>query len=211
MQVPGKPAVREVKTDSVELLWQKPVKQAEQFQVRFKTEKVNAKWKFVETYVEENFIVVKGLMAHTKYIFQVRGVFGDQEGPYGPHSDAIETQKSAGTTLLELCQRLDHNSPSKYMLPIKENKGARSKQARTRQLYLGRIDNFQIISDFLLIDFNAKENMYIGNTMGIFLSPILDLMDTLCFCYAYYFELFLYPRCKPGARFPKELVFSLVS
>ncbi|XP_078317759.1 uncharacterized protein LOC144620557 [Crassostrea virginica] len=76
-------------------------------------------------------------MAHTKYIFQVRGVFGDQEGPYGPHSDAIETQKSAGTTLLELCQRLDHNSPSKYMLPIKENKGARSKQARTRQLYLG--------------------------------------------------------------------------
>lgn len=40
-------------------------------------------------------------MAHTKYIFQVGGIFGEQEGPYGPANEDIETKMSLATIFLD--------------------------------------------------------------------------------------------------------------
>ena len=40
-------------------------------------------------------------MANTEYSFQIRGVFGDQEGQYGPINDDIRTKQSLATTLLD--------------------------------------------------------------------------------------------------------------
>lgn len=77
-------------------------------------------------------------MANTEYSFQIRGVFGDQEGQYGPINDDIRTKQSLATTLLDFTVLLDDStSPSKYQLPVEENKNARNENARTRQLILG--------------------------------------------------------------------------
>lgn len=90
-------------------------------------------------------------MAHTKYIFQVRGIFGEQEGPYGPANEDIETKMSLATTFLDF-SILENNTdcPPKYLLPVQENENARNTSARTRQLTLGRCTNF-FIQLFLVI------------------------------------------------------------
>lgn len=113
--------------------------------IRFgiKRAKKNAKWKFIETDSDENHITVSGLMANTKYIFQVRGIFGDQEGPFGPVNENIKTKKSLATCLLDFSQLQNNsNSPSIHLLPVEENRNARNKSARTRQLIHGTLITF---------------------------------------------------------------------
>lgn len=79
-------------------------------------------------------------MANTKYTFQVRGIFGDQEGPFGQSNEDIETKKSLATILLEFSElQSKTTNPSIYLLPVEENGKARNKSARTRQLILGRL------------------------------------------------------------------------
>lgn len=134
---PGKPQVTNVKPDSVSLIWEKSCEDVNQYQVRYKTNRENAKWKSTETDSDENHIV-SGLMANTKYTFQVRGIFGDQEGPFGKINENIETTKSLATVLLDFSQLQNKTySPSIYLLPVEENRNARNKSARTRQLILG--------------------------------------------------------------------------
>lgn len=78
-------------------------------------------------------------MAKTEYMFQVRGVFEDVEGPYSPVSDIIETRESLATHILGFCKMLKDARPSKYLLPAEENIKARNENARTRQLIFGTI------------------------------------------------------------------------
>lgn len=127
------------------LFWNKSNQPADHYQIRFKAKNGNLKWKFTDTDSDENNVNISGLMAHTKYIFQVRGLFGEQEGPYGQANEDIETKKSSATTLLGF-SFLQNNTdcPPKYLLPIQENKNARNSSARTRQLTLGRCTNFLI-------------------------------------------------------------------
>ena len=138
LQVPGKPFPDEIKSDFVKLAWRKSREKVDYFQVRYKQKNEKSKWKTSETQAEENYIIIKGLMANTEYIFQIRGVFRDQEGQYGPINDEIKTKQSLATTLLDFGVLLDDStSPSKYQLPVEENKNARNENARTRQLILG--------------------------------------------------------------------------
>lgn len=96
--------------------------------------------KIYETKTEENYATIKGLLENTEYTFQIRGVFGDQEGPYGPVNDKIKTKKSLGTTMLDRCiLQDDSQKPYKYKLPTVENKDARNENARSRQFILGWI------------------------------------------------------------------------
>lgn len=94
--------------------------------------------------LQGNFTTITGLMADTEYVFQVCGLFKDQEGPYGPVSDSIKTKKSLATTLLEFCGEPKNSNtvPLIYQLPFEENINARNESARTRQLFLGIIYNF---------------------------------------------------------------------
>lgn len=139
LQSPGKPQSTNIKSDTVSLFWEKSCESVNQYQIRYKTNKENAKWKFIETDSDENHKTVSGLMANTKYIFQVRGIFGDQEGPFGPVNENIETKKSLATVLLDFSQLQNNTkSPAIYLLPVEENKNARNTSARTRQLILGR-------------------------------------------------------------------------
>lgn len=77
-------------------------------------------------------MTITGLMAYTKYVFQVRGIFGYQEGPYGPVSEDIETTKSLATTLLDFSVLQSKTIiPPVYLLPVQENANARNTTART--------------------------------------------------------------------------------
>lgn len=132
------------------MCWEKCRESVTQYQIRFKTETENAKWKFIETDSDKNHITITGLMANTKYIFQVRGMFGDQEGPFGPANESIETVKSLATALLDFSKIQDKTgNPKKYLLPMEENRNARTKSARTRQLILGRLITFLQLSYFI--------------------------------------------------------------
>lgn len=125
--------------------WKKCPESVNQYQIRYKTKTENAKWKFIETDSDENQITITGLMANTKYIFQVRGIFGDQEGPFSPVNESIETMKSLAIALLDFSKIQNKTgNPSIYLLPVQENKHARNKSARTRQLVLGRLIIFRL-------------------------------------------------------------------
>lgn len=137
LQLPGKPLAKEIKSDSIKLFWEKPQKEIDSYQVRFKLRNGDSKWKFADVSIEENFATIQGLMANSEYVFQVRTLHEEQEGPYGPISDAIKTHESSATTFLGFCVQQNSSTPPKYLLPIVENKSARNKTARTRQLVLG--------------------------------------------------------------------------
>lgn len=141
LQMPGKPQPTNIKSDSVTCSWGKSSGNVYQYQIRYKTNKENSKWKFKDTVSNDNHITISGLMANTKYIFQVRGIFGDQEGPFGPVNDNIETKKSLASSLFDPSQPQNKTkSPTIQLLPVVENKNARNQDARTRQLILGRLN-----------------------------------------------------------------------
>lgn len=129
----------EIKSDSVRLLCNTLGEKPDHYQVRYKTKTENSKWKSIETDSGENNIIISELMAKTVYIFQVRGIFGDEEGPFSPVSEAVETRESLATTLLSFCVPYnDDNCPPIYLLPVEENALARNNSAKTRQLVLGK-------------------------------------------------------------------------
>ena len=139
LQIPGKPHAFNIKSDSISLMWERAPEKHESFQICYKPENEDSRWKFYENYVEENNVVINGLMADTGYRFQVRGLYKDQEESYGPISDVIKTRKSLATKILESCgPSIVKTTPSKYILPVQENKMSRNTVARTRQLTLGK-------------------------------------------------------------------------
>lgn len=89
-------------------------------------------------------------MANTKYVFQVRGVFQDQEGSYGPANDDIQTPESLATKLLKYSNRIGNGDPSIHQLLATELQDSRNTTAKTRKLVLGgkylyqRVHLFQI-------------------------------------------------------------------
>lgn len=129
----------EINSNSLKLIWEKSVENVTYYQVRYKCSNKEEKWKFTETDSSQNFLVITGLMATTEYIFQVRGVFGDFEGPYSPVSENIATKESLATQLLGISTLLKKGDPSIYLLPAEENIKARNEIAKTKQLIFGTI------------------------------------------------------------------------
>lgn len=167
LQSPGKPQSTKIKSDTVSMFWEKSCARVNQYQIRYKKNKKNSKWKFIETDSDENHITVSGLMANTKYIFQVRGIFGDHEGPFGLVNENIKTKKSLATDLLDFSQLQNNtNSPSIHLLPVEENRSARNKSARTRQLILGGLITF--ISHFFSSYFKVSITLLNQNIKASF-------------------------------------------
>lgn len=136
-QIPGKPCPQEVRSSSVNLIWEKSAENVDHYQIRYKCLDKSAKWKFFETDSNQNSVTLSGLMANTKYIFQVRGIFGDIEGPYGPESESIWTRKSLATDLLDFSFSSTNSNPKKYIPPTQEILEARNPSAKTRHLIIG--------------------------------------------------------------------------
>lgn len=76
-------------------------------------------------------------MPGMEYVFQVRAVFEDLEGQYGPISDSISTLESRTAEILKMSECIKKTNPPRYRLPIKENKNARNNKARTKKMTLG--------------------------------------------------------------------------
>lgn len=108
------------------------------FQIRFKSKGGQEKWKFAVTDVDQNQLTINGLMADTTYmyIFQVRGLFNDQEGRYVPANDAVKTNESLATYLLKFSVRITDMNPPKYKLFTQDLKQSRNYVAKTRNLFL---------------------------------------------------------------------------
>lgn len=59
-------------------------------------------------------------MPNTKYVFQVRSVYQDQVGQYGPESDDVLTAESLSTFLLDFAKPVSNGIPRKYLQLAKE-------------------------------------------------------------------------------------------
>lgn len=137
--------MKETKPKSIGLAWENSIEKANYFQVRYSPRDGGQTWTFAKDSFKKNFATITGLMANTEYIFQVRGVYGDQEGQFGPESDTICTNVSSARVFLEESKLQKKSNPSKYLLPVQENTSARNVKARTRQLYIGKFVIFEVI------------------------------------------------------------------
>lgn len=76
-------------------------------------------------------------MANTTYVFQVRGVFQDQEGRYGCKNDEIQTLESLATHLKQSSIKVTDGNPPTYQLLTEEIRYSRNDLAKTKQVVLG--------------------------------------------------------------------------
>lgn len=129
------------------MFWTKSEEKVDYYQIRFKSKGGQEKWKFAETDADQNQITIAGLMADTIYVFQVRGVFQDQEGGYGPANDTVKTAESLATFLLKFSVLADNRNPPKYQLVTEELKQSRNRIAKTRKLILGKLHNVNILKN----------------------------------------------------------------
>lgn len=136
---PGKLKALKILSDLVELFWTKSEEKVDYYQIRYKSKGGQEKWKFAETDADQNHIIITGLMADTVYVFQVRGVFQDQEGGYGPVNDTVKTAESLATFLLKFSIIIDNGNPPKYQLLTQELKQSRNRIAKSRKLILGKL------------------------------------------------------------------------
>ena len=88
-------------SDSIRLFWKKSATKAQHYQMRYKRKEEQENWKFVQTDQDENVVLITGLMSDPGYIFQVRGVYENQQGCFGPENPALKTSKSLGSSLLK--------------------------------------------------------------------------------------------------------------
>lgn len=126
-------------SDSVVLYWTESKHDIDFYQIRYKSKTGKDKWKFVATDSKQNEVTISGLMANTTYVFQVRAVFEDQEGRYGPQSDDVITSESLATKLLKFSTRVDGGNPPIYRLKAQESPRSRNPTAKTRKLELGEL------------------------------------------------------------------------
>lgn len=126
------------------MTWGTSKKDVDYYQIRYKCLDGDAKWILFYSDSNQNFITLSGLLADKQYKFQVRGIFGDNEGPYGPASEIVWTKKSLAAVLVESStkQLIEDNKttdsiPVQYIPPTKENCKARNPTAKTRQLIIG--------------------------------------------------------------------------
>lgn len=146
MKIPGQPIAKEIRSDSIDLFWDKSDK-VDYYQIRFKTKDGKEKWKIVETDNDQSEITITGLVANTKYVFQVRGVYQDQKGKYGLMSDDVLSTESIATYLQKISTKVAEGNPSEYQLFVKELKGSRNTNAKTKQVILGKLP-FYLFSFF---------------------------------------------------------------
>lgn len=92
----------EIKSSSVNITWRSSTEIPEYYQIRYKCLEERAQWNFNDKNSNQNTITISGLKANKQYKFQVRGIFGDSEGPYSDESDIIETKESLAAHFFKL-------------------------------------------------------------------------------------------------------------
>ncbi|XP_060596429.1 uncharacterized protein LOC132750457 [Ruditapes philippinarum] len=173
---PGKPcAAGNVHVDSVCLAWEPPKELYENYmyQLRYKEVQVKSKWKLHQELMTSSKVNLGNLKSDTKYIFEVRMVNGEIEGPFSETSDPVQTIQSAAQQILKFTN--DVSRPNVGMplkrIPLQENKGTRNKLAKTRKLVIGEASKTH---------FAEKTIMLVGAT-GTGKSTLVDGMVNYIF------------------------------
>lgn len=125
-------------SDMVVLFWTKSEDQVDYYQIRFKSKGGQEKWTIAETDADQNQTTISKLMANTVYVFQIRGVYQDQEGSYGPANDDVKTAESLATYLLRSSINVASGNPPKYQLMAQELKPSMNSSVKTRKFILGK-------------------------------------------------------------------------
>ncbi|KAK3097026.1 hypothetical protein FSP39_005701 [Pinctada imbricata] len=133
---PSTPNVKFIQPDEVTIIWGPPsdLTGLAQYQVRFRSG--NGKWKFHNTENTISECSIKRLRANTEYEFQVRGIFGDEEGPYSEVGVKVKTKESLGHKLVSFSALLKDSYPKIYQLFTTEDVQARNDEQKTRKVYL---------------------------------------------------------------------------
>lgn len=134
----------------VVLCWTKSEDQVDYYQIRFKSKGGQEKWTIAETDADQNQTTISKLMANTVYVFQIRGVYQDQEGSYGPANDDVKTAESLATYLLRSSINVASGNPPKYQLMAQELRSSRNISAKKGNKFLVR----QRFSDICYFSFH---------------------------------------------------------
>ncbi|XP_052232780.1 uncharacterized protein LOC127845722 [Dreissena polymorpha] len=141
LKTPGRPTALEVTSDSIMLSWTKPsfFEEGDYFQICYKDVMQGAKWKVYTGEFTECTQVLTDVRSNTEFVFRLRVVCNDGEGPYSEESDVIKTHVSTASRLVGFSVRLGAEavSPIRYALPMCEVKGARNGKAKTRKFEVG--------------------------------------------------------------------------
>ncbi|WAQ94894.1 hypothetical protein MAR_007365 [Mya arenaria] len=131
----------DIGSDSVTLSWEKPTDfdKNNYFQIGYKDLNSGMKWRFYHGEFMESSVRLTNLKSDTKFVFRVRVVYDDVEGPYSEESDVIVIASSLASRLVNYAVRMDNvdNVPAIYALPMTELAEARNKKARTRKFEIG--------------------------------------------------------------------------
>ncbi|XP_078320634.1 uncharacterized protein LOC144617592 isoform X2 [Crassostrea virginica] len=138
-EIPGKPMPINMQSDLVEISWGKSAGRVDYYLIRYKRTDGSEKWKFVQTDSDNNRVIITGLMADTRYTFQVKGIFKDQEGSYGPANDDIKTIESPAIGLLNTSTKVTNGNPPKYRPFMQEQVESRNPIAKTRKIIVGKL------------------------------------------------------------------------
>lgn len=136
---PGKPEARQVGSDSLSLIWTKPKRfgPKDYFQVSYK--EVNGRWKVKNDEYPTATADLTDMKANTTYVFRVRVVYQDSEGPYSDESKDVHTKVSPAERLVPFstCASKGNPSPTVYTVPFTELSAARNVSAKTRKIEIG--------------------------------------------------------------------------
>ncbi|KAH3768530.1 uncharacterized protein LOC127845595 [Dreissena polymorpha] len=170
LKQPGRPEAFDITSDSLTLSWTKPALQAERdyFQIEYKELIPGSKWKTFAGEFTASTQILTNLKSETEFIFRVRAIQCDGEGPYSEESAVVKTHISTASCLIGFSVRLgeETKSPIRYALPMCEVKEARNSRAKTRKFEVGSPSD---------TDWKDKTLLMIGET-GTGKSTLVDGM-----------------------------------
>lgn len=136
--VPGKPTVHDIKSDTLTVSWLKPTSFGKQHYYQLSSKEMpDGKWKIINEEYETSTADLTDLKADTQYRFRVKVVTPSEEGPYSPESDVIKTSVSPARELVEFCIPTRTGNPNIYAIPLTELANSRNSKAKTRKMEIG--------------------------------------------------------------------------
>ncbi|XP_053389333.1 uncharacterized protein LOC128552325 [Mercenaria mercenaria] len=139
--IPGKPKSLNVLPDTITLSWDPPSQLDEKdlYEISFKVQDHDHQWKILSDKFTTTTADAKNLKSNTAYIFRVRVVCENNEGPWSVESDVILTLESLASQIVKFAVKIKDGDPSPaiYALPMTEIQAARDEKAMLRKFEFG--------------------------------------------------------------------------
>ncbi|KAK3088210.1 hypothetical protein FSP39_016189 [Pinctada imbricata] len=135
-----KPAAIDVDCTRIVLAWPRPTcdDSIQHYEIRYR-KCHDVRWQKISTNDMTECILLQSLAPNVSYETQVRPVFVDREGPYGPKSDPIKTKKSLAQNLRDdrsKTVKICDGTPSLYRVQLHEKEGSVNTIDKTRKCFI---------------------------------------------------------------------------